>query len=418
MWTRKGGLLAFLGTASMVMGLIFSDFQLLILSLMVFTFFFLVLVLPRPSVKVERKVSNTMFFENAQLKVSLTARKVRPGFGTVEIYDRIPPYAELKDGMNHLVFNPPAELALRYKLGFPVRGYYSIGPTQVRVADHFNIFYDDHTLLSREPVSVFPHMPGLKQFSFKTRKNIHYPGEYLTPQAGASTEFYHIRDYIKGDPFKKINWKVYARRRELMVNEYEKENICDTLLFLDARSVNNVGTITKNTFEYNIKLALGIANFLIMHRNQVGAVVYGDKVQVLPPRPGLRQQNELLSMLTGVYAQGWTEFSHALYCVKSYIKSKTTIIIISNLEYDKSLLTSVKWLAALNFHVIVISPVSIDFELQACSYTGPVEKLELFRMGRENFISELRGLGVDVIEYSTADSVQEIADDISRKILR
>ena len=68
------------------------------------------------------------------------------------------------------------------------------------------------------------------------------------------------------------------------------------MVFLDARANTNIGTVTQNTLEYNVKISLAVSNFLIMHRNQVGLVVYNDEIHVLPPKPGVRHQNEILRL--------------------------------------------------------------------------------------------------------------------------
>jgi uncharacterized protein (DUF58 family) len=418
MWTRKGGLMFFFGIVSLIFGLIIADFQLVLLAFMIFTFFFVVVILPRPQVQINKTVTNNTMFENGEARVVLNMQKTKPGYGTVELYDRIPVYSELNDGLNSMIYNPPPSQILEYYVTFPLRGYYSIGPTSVRISDHFNLFYHDQKLIDKEPISVFPHIVGMKDFKFKSKKNIHYPGDFLTLQAGSSNEFYHIRDYIKGDPFKKINWKVFARKRELMINEYEKENICDSFIFIDARAVSNIGTITENTLEYNIKLALALSHFLIMRRNQVGVVVYNDRIQMVPPKPGIRQFNEILSFLTGIYPRGWVDLYTAVQHANTYLKSKTTVIIFSNLEYDNSLLTAIQNLAAMDYHVIIISPSPTDFELKAAAFNGSLEKVELFKMSRQNFISELRGVGVSVIEFGLKENINDILDSISKEILR
>lgn len=417
-WTKKSGLLLFLGILSLFFCLIISDFQLGILALLIFTFMLLVSILPRPWISINRQITKQTVFENGELNVNIEIKKDRPGFGTVEIYDRIPEYSELKKGLNTMLYNPTHTEWLKYNVSFPLRGYYSVGPTKVRIGDHFNLFYSEEIKEEKYPVSVFPHVLGLKDFKFKSKRNIHYPGEFLTLQSGSSTEFYHIRDYMKGDPFKKINWKVYARKRELMINEYEKENICDTLLFLDARSISNIGTTIENTLEYSLKIALAVSNFLILRRNQVGVAVYNDKVQFLPPKPGVKQLNEILSFLTGVYSRGWVGINDALEYARPYLKSKTTLIIISNLEYDQSFLYAMQMLAAQDFKVIIISPSSLDFELKATSFNGPYDRVDLFRLGRKNFISELRNLGIAVLQYMPEDTVDGILNKISQELLR
>jgi uncharacterized protein (DUF58 family) len=223
---------------------------------------------------------------------------------------------------------------------------------------------------------------------------------------------------MKGDPFKKINWKVFARKRELMINEFEKENVCDAIMFIDARAISNIGTMKENTLEYNIKLALAVSHYLILHRNQVGLVVYNDRVQVLPPKTGLGHFNEILSLLTGVYARGWIDINSALYYVKSYLKTKTTLIIISNLDYDQSFLNSMQYLAASDYKIIIISPSPVDFEIKAAQYYGPMEKIELFKMSRKNFITELRKLGITIIDYKPEEDMESVIENLSKEILR
>ena len=418
MWTKKAGLMMFLGVISLLFGLILADFQFMVLAIIVFTFFLLVVTMPRPTIKVTRKTSNPIMFENNKLKVNLRLKKVEDGFGTIEVFDKKTDYAELLSGLNNMVYNFADEEIMDYSIKFPLRGFYSVGPTKVRISDHFNLFYNDSELAEKDLISVFPHTPGLKEFRMRSKRYIHFPGDFLTRQPGTSTEFYNIRNYIKGDPFKKINWKVYARKRELMVNEYEKENICDTMLFLDARSFANIGSISSNPLETGIKIALGIINFLLLHRNQLGLVVYSDQVRILPPKYGISQRNEITRFLTGIYARGWAEFSVAIYHARPYIKSKTTVIIISNLEYDHSFLPTIQELAALNHKILIISPSPIDYELNATEYNGPLERLELKKLHRHNYIMQLRSMGVDVVDCKPNDSIDEIVNRIAQQVLR
>jgi uncharacterized protein (DUF58 family) len=203
-----------------------------------------------------------------------------------------------------------------------------------------------------------------------------------------------------------------------MVNEFEKENICDTVLFLDARSISNIGTTKDNSWETGIKLELSVANCLILNRNQIGLIVYSDKVRVLPPKPGIQQRDKIVRFLTGVYPQGWAEFNVALHYARPYIKSKTTIIIISNLEYDLSFFSAMQELMANNHKILILTPSAIDFEVKAVDYKGPKEKIDIVKLSRENYMTQLRGLGIDVIEIFPEDTIEEIMSNVSKEILR
>ncbi len=411
MWTRKCCLLLTLAVLSIFFGLFSGDFQFMFLGLYIIIFIGLILLLSRPVVECTREVSAESIFENNKVDVSLSIKPQHSGLGTVEIFDQIPEYSLISKGNNNMLYNPAKPKILEYSLKFPLRGFYGIGPTKIRARDYFQLFYDEKEVVDKKILAVFPNVGSLRSVKLRSDRYKHYPGEFLTPQPGASTEFYSIRDYQKGDPFKKINWKVSVKKRELMVNEYEKENICDVVVLLDARAVNAVGTPIDNALEFNIKVALSISEYLINNRNQIGLVVYGDRVDVLRPGSGRNQITKMLRMLTGTYPKGFVPINMAMHYAKPYIKSKTTILLFSNLKYDYSLLDTIMELYGYNYRIIIITPSSLKYEQKI---TGDLyyHKFALAKIARENYINELRRCGASVLECSPEDDPEIIVNKL------
>jgi uncharacterized protein (DUF58 family) len=310
-----------------------------------------------------------------------------------------------------MIYNISKSETLKYQLEFPLRGFYSVGPTKVRASDYFQLFYDEEDVVNKDDLTVFPYVGSLRKVNIKANRYKHYPGDFLTPQPGASTEFYSIRDYQKGDPFKKINWKVSVKKRELMVNEYEKENICDVFIILDARAVNAVGTPLENALEFNIKVALNISEYLINNRNQIGIAVYGERVDVLRPGSGRNHFIKILRMLTGTYPLGFLPLNIAMHYAKTFIKAKTAILLFTNLEYDPTLLDTVKELYGYDYRTIIITPSSIDYEniLTGNQY---IHKLALARIERENYIKKLRQCGAIVLECGPEDDIETVVNNL------
>src|SRR6185369_7267557 len=54
------------------------------------------------------------------------------------------------------------------------------------------------------------------------------------PHPGTGTELYELREHVSGDPFKRIAWKASARRGQLLVREFEREDRDVVWLVLDA----------------------------------------------------------------------------------------------------------------------------------------------------------------------------------------
>ena len=208
MWTRKGWVLLYLAVLSFFIGLYIGDFQFGLFGLVIFIFISLTLLISRPVVVCERKLSSTNIFEKNKINVSVSTKRNGSGSGIIELFDPIPNYSILTEGSNKMIYNISNPEKLDYQLEFPLRGFYGIGPTKVRARDYFLLYYDEKDVVDKEQMTVFPYVGSLKKVKIKANRYKHYPGDFLTPQPGASTEFYSIRDYQKGDPFKKINWKV------------------------------------------------------------------------------------------------------------------------------------------------------------------------------------------------------------------
>jgi len=411
MWTRESWILLYLGVISFLIGLYIGDFQFGLFGLVIFIFISLTLLLSRPEVECEREVSSTNIFEKNKINVSVLTKRKEKGSGIIELFDPISDYSLLTEGSNKMIYNISGTEKLNYQLEFPLRGFYSVGPARVRARDYFLLFYDEKEVGERDQLTVFPYVGSLKKVKIKANKYKHYPGDFLTPQPGASTEFYSIRDYQKGDPFKKINWKVSVKKRQLMVNEYEKENICDVFIILDSRSVNAIGTPEENALEFNIKVALNISEYLINNRNQIGIAVYSDKVDVLQPGSGRNHFIKILRLLTGAYPRGFLPLDITMHYTKSFIKSKTAILLFTNLEYDHSLLQTVKELYGYDYRIIIITPSSIEYENRLLK-DQYIPKLGLLRIERENYIEKLRSSGATVLECKPEDDIETVVNNL------
>ena len=137
----------------------------------------------------------------------------------------------------------------------------------------------------------------------------------MTPNAA------EVREYVPGDPMKRIHWPSSAHRGQLMVKEFEQDPQADIWLFLDAyRPVHysNHGaqvhdqidtmwlrrpkvSLPKDTFEYAVSAAASLASFFLMDRRAVGLACEAGKFFVVPCERGERQINKIMETLAFVY---------------------------------------------------------------------------------------------------------------------
>ena len=308
-------------------------------------------------------------------------------------------------GSNRIFANLKGKREIEYTLEVKKRGRYTIGPLRYRIYDKAGLSFEDAELEIKDEVIVYPKIEEIKNALVESGFYRHYPGEYITRQSGSSTEFRTIRDYVRGDPIKRINWKASRRFNKWMVNEYERDNICDVVMFLDAREVSKIGTPLLNPLENSIRALVAIAAHLIKSHNHVGLVVYSDTVYTLTPSGGNAQLQRILSVVTFVEGKGDTRFVTALENAEGYLSPKTGILLFSSLDYDPTIRNALYRLNAKGYEVTIISPSSIDFERVFSGYV--CERYKMVRMERDNLLRELAGYA-KIIDWMPGENIQSM----------
>jgi len=102
-------------------------------------------------------------------------------------------------------------------------------------------------------------------------------GTVLANRGDEGLEFHSIRAYEPGDPASRINWRQYARERELSTIEYRPEEATEVLIIVDVRpSAAHARSETDPTgTELCCSLAGDIVDSLLADRNRVGVLTVG-----------------------------------------------------------------------------------------------------------------------------------------------
>ena len=96
-------------------------------------------------------------------------------------------------------------------------------------------------------------------------------------------------------------------------------------------------------------------------------------------------------------AKGNTPLKVVTDRIMPHINRGSPVIIMSPLEDDSTVVSAVRDLRSRNFDVTVLSPSSLEFEFDArrLDRTG----YEVLKTEREILLSELRGLGANVMDW-------------------
>jgi len=159
-----------------------------------------------------------------------------------------------------------------------------------------------------------------------------------------------VREYVPGDPLRRIHWPTSARKQKLIVKEFEKDPMETVWIFVDADQsvhfeqklqekpkLNELLWIRQQrkfqlppaTEEYAVSIAASITKYYIEQNREVGIATSGPQYLILPPERGERQLGKILEMLAILESTGDMSF---LGLVSSQINNLTrgsTIVLIT-----------------------------------------------------------------------------------------
>jgi uncharacterized protein (DUF58 family) len=113
--------------------------------------------------------------------------------------------------------------------------------------------------------------------------------------------FEGLREWVRGDDTRIIDWKATARRGKPMARIYEDERRQQVLLVLDAGRLLAAESDGMPRLERAISAALRLAHAAVEQDDDVGILVFADTVQAFaPPRRGRRGLRAVLGALAAV----------------------------------------------------------------------------------------------------------------------
>ena len=180
---------------------------------------------------------------------------------------------------------PGARGTFEYRLTAHKRGRYSLDAVDVRVLPLAGLFYRQFRLRLSTEVQVFPNLVNLKRYELLLRRGLSYEqGLARLKQQGQGTEFESLRHHTPGDGMSRVDWKATAKRRRLIVRNYQPERRQSVLVAID------VGRATAGEFEgisrldYYVNAALMLAYVAMRQSDWFSLVAFSDRIEsYLPP---------------------------------------------------------------------------------------------------------------------------------------
>ncbi|MFT3894535.1 MAG: DUF58 domain-containing protein [Anaerolineales bacterium] len=200
------------------------------------------------------------------------------------------------------------------------RGGFKLGPTRVTSGDPFGIFRVTRLIPAHKNLVVLPMQFTMEQFVsppglLPGGKAIRRKSLDITPHASG------VREYVPGDPMKRIHWPTSIRRDQLMVKEFEQDPQAEVWFFIDTHRNAHVArpsdddrslppiddlfllrrqkmSLPPSTMEYSVTIAASLAHYFLEQRRSVGLVTASEnEYTIIPAERSERQEAKMLEAL-------------------------------------------------------------------------------------------------------------------------
>ncbi len=224
---------------------------------------------------------------------------------------------------------------------------YSIRPTErgIHVFHHLNVFFATKFLgfLERKikfeakntEVAVYPSLIQMKEWELKViNKYQIVQGERKLRKIGASYEFEQIKEYVRGDDYRHINWKSSARNNKLMLNMYEEEKSQAIYSIIDKGRSMKLPFNQLSLLDYSVNTTLALSNIILKKGDKAGVISFSNGVGTCikaDNKPG--QINAILQSLYQEKEYDNESNYELLYQIsKRIIRNRSMILLYTNFE--------------------------------------------------------------------------------------
>lgn len=203
----------------------------------------------------------------------------------------------------------------------------------------------------------------LERFSLLVRKRVStaHIGSRRSIRFGHGISPVGYREYRKGDDFKLVDWKVYARTERLYVREHEEERSLLVHIILD--SSGSMGF--DNKFELASKIAAGFAFMATQENEKFSVSLFGEELRAGEPVRGVGNLLKVIEFIDNVEPKGATDILKAADQFDRMISTTSLVVLISDMLDDLEMVeTAIYRLSRHDLIVVqILSPEERDLKI-------------------------------------------------------
>jgi hypothetical protein len=244
---------------------------------------------------------------------------------------------------------PKGEVEVRVELEPRRRGVLRFGGVTLARPDPFGLFRGFVKVPLAQSTLILPKRYPLPPIALPGAMKYQEGGVAMASSIGRSEEFVSLREYRRGDPYRHIHWRSWAKTGKPIVKEFEDEFFVRHALVLDTF----IDDPRSEAFEEAVSVAASFACTLITQESLLDLLFVGPQAYCFTAGRGLAHADQMLEILASVRVCPDEPFAKLEHLVVQHAGSVSGCICVL-LAWDEERRKLVEKLAAVGVPAMVL----------------------------------------------------------------
>jgi uncharacterized protein (DUF58 family) len=281
---------------------------------------------PLEKLSVRRSIAKSEFHAGESVIVEVTlSRKTRIPLFYMIVEDCLPSAVQTSDkGKGSKKFLFPCfgkNFSITYLLEDLQRGEHIFQSFHIRIGDPLGLIERETHVVCENKILVYP---TFEELIYRPIQNQFDQGMAVTKERVQrdTTMATGVRDYQPGDRFSWINWKVSAKRNDIMVKEFEQRQSHDVQITIDCAP--------EERFEIIVSFAASLMRAILRRGAQVGMLAASKERLSVPIRGGDVQLQQLFYYLAKIKDDSPVPFDQVLESERFQTNDQVTNMLLTS----------------------------------------------------------------------------------------
>ena len=222
-----------------------------------------------------------------------------------------------------------------------------------------------------ERVPVYPSFLQMRKYELLSQTTIQTEyGNKRMRKIGHSMEFEQIKEYVRGDDIRSVNWKATARKGSLMVNNYTDEKSQQVYCIIDKGRLMKMPFGGLTLLDYAINSTLVLTGVCLQKQDRVGVMTFANKMGSLlaADRKPIQRESILQLLYNQETAFMESDYEMLYMQIRSRIKHRSLIVLYTNFESLSGLNRQLNYLRSIAKHHLLMVVFFENTELHSLSH--------------------------------------------------